>query len=366
MAKRKQPGADAGEPPALDMRSDTVTLPTPAMRKAMHDALCGDDVFGEDPTVTQLEQECAKLFGKEAALFCTSGTQANLCAVMVHCELRGSEVILGDKSHICLWEQGGIACVAGAHPRTLPNRPDGTLDLAAVRTHVREDNVHYPRTRLVCIENTQNYCGGVALPPQYIDEAGAVCKELGLKLHLDGARIANACVHYGVSAERMCRGVDSTTLCLSKGLGAPAGSLLIGTKRLVAEARRARKLLGGGLRQVGVLAAPGRIAMLEMWDRLADDHRRAQRIADRLRQEVGKVVSILYGEHSTNMVFIETGTLSAQRIAEGAARRGFLVQVPKADRIRAVVNHHLEDDAAADRAAQALVEAVREHAAEGG
>eukprot|EP01065_Artemidia_motanka_P049217 TRINITY_DN8092_c0_g2_i1.p1 TRINITY_DN8092_c0_g2~~TRINITY_DN8092_c0_g2_i1.p1 ORF type:complete len:384 (+),score=77.08 TRINITY_DN8092_c0_g2_i1:171-1154(+) len=326
------------------------------MREAMHAAIVGDDVYCEDPTVQKLEAAAAKLFGKEAALFVTSGTQANLCAIMAHCSERGSEVILGDRSHICVHEQGGIACLAGVHPRTVPNRDDGTLDLSMIEGAFRKDDVHFPRSRLVCLENSHNSCGGVALAPEYIDKVGELCKKLNLKLHIDGARIGNACVHYGVSAARMVQAADSLTLCLSKGLGAPAGSLVIGTKDLIASCRRSRKALGGGLRQVGVLAAPGMIAMTQMWDRLGEDSETAKAVAEGVRAALPHV-NVEYSPVSTNMAFF-SGVKGAEVVA-GLRKRGVLGTAPRHDRIRLVFHHHIPKSSAG-KIVDAFVAAVNE------
>jgi len=266
----------------VDLRSDTVTLPSEEMREAMLGCEVGDDVWGEDPTVNRLEAEGAELLEKEGAVFVPTGTMANLCAIMVHCELRGSEAIVGHKSHIHFFEQGGIATIAGVHSCVLPNMEDGTLDLKSIERSVRvATDPHYPRqafpevTRLLCLENTHNKCGGKVLPVEYLDDAKALCEEIGtMKLHLDGARLWNAAVVSGVPPYRIAETADSVSVCLSKGLGAPAGSLLCGTNDFVLKARRFRKALGGGMRQAGVLGACGLLALKNI-DRLAIDHRRS-------------------------------------------------------------------------------------------
>eukprot|EP00756_Hemistasia_phaeocysticola_P061852 Hpha_TRINITY_DN5250_c0_g1::TRINITY_DN5250_c0_g1_i1::g.116633::m.116633/K01620/ltaE; threonine aldolase len=345
----------------IDMRSDTVTKPTAEMREAMKSAIVGDDVYDEDPTVHLLEEEAAKLFGKEAAIFVTSGTQGNLCSIMSHCKERGSEVVVGDKSHICIYEQGGIATVAGVHPRHVANLDDGTLDLAAVEDVMRGDDVHFPRSRLLCLENTHNACGGVAISPEYIDKAGELCKRFGLKLHIDGARIAHACVAHKVTAARMVRSADSVTMCLSKGLGAPAGSVVAGSKDFIADVRRCRKVLGGGLRQVGVLAAPGRIAISKMWDRIAEDHALAAHLAESLEKALPEGSYVEKPAGRTNMVFVRTGKVPAKAVVAGLKTKGILAGAPKPDRIRIIVNYHITKDLA-PRIISSFISAIKEAA----
>lgn len=267
--------------PAIDLRSDTVTHPTPKMREAMFSAPVGDDVYGEDPTVNRLEAEAAELLGKEAGLFVTSGTQGNIAAILAHCA-RGDEIILGDKAHTFVYEGGAIAALGSVHPHTVPVHPDGTLSLDDIRRAIRADNVHFPRTRLIALENTQGTVGGQPLSVEYTDAVAEIARENGLKLHIDGARIFNAAVAQNTTAARLIENADSMTFCLSKGLCAPVGSILVGDRAFINEARRARKMLGGGLRQAGILAAAGLIAIHEMVDRLADDHANACLLAEGL------------------------------------------------------------------------------------
>jgi len=266
---------------AIDLRSDTVTQPTEAMRRAMAKAELGDDVFGEDPTVGRLEALAAEMTGKEAALLVPSGTMANLISLLTHCG-RGDEVILGDQAHIFFYEQGGSAAVGGIHPRTVPNQPDGTLDLASVSASIRGDDLHFPRTRLIAIENTHNRCSGSPLPAAYLRALGDLAAEHRLGVHMDGARIFNAAAALNVPAAVLAEPVDSLSFCLSKGLSAPVGSLVCGTRAFIRDARRNRKLLGGGMRQAGVIAAAGIVALQEMTGRLAEDHRNARRLAEGL------------------------------------------------------------------------------------
>ena len=263
----------------IDLRSDTVTRPTDGMRQAIATAEVGDDVFGEDPTVLRLEERTASLLGKEAGLFVASGTMGNLVALLTHAG-RGDEIILGDRSHTFLYEVGGCSGLGGIHPYVLPNPDDGTLDLSAVETAIRDpSDVHFPRTRLICLENTHNRCGGIPLSPEYSDAVGALAKRYGLAVHLDGARLFNAAIARGVEPIRFTSSADSVMICLSKGLGSPVGSVLCGDHAFIDEARRTRKAIGGGMRQVGILAAAGLYALDHHIDRLAGDHANAARLA---------------------------------------------------------------------------------------
>lgn len=258
----------------IDLRSDTVTWPTPTMREAMLNAPLGDDVYGEDPTINQLEAEAAELLGKEAGLFVTSGTQGNITAILAHCG-RGDEVILGNKAHTFVYEGGSIAALGSVHPHTVPVNSDGTLDLEAIRKAIRGTNVHFPRTKLISLENTQGTVGGMPLSVEYSNQVAEIAHQHGLKLHIDGARLFNAAAALNVTAKELVAQADTVTFCLSKGLCAPVGSVLVGPKAFIDEARRARKMLGGGLRQGGVIAAAGLVAIREMIDRLPEDHANA-------------------------------------------------------------------------------------------
>jgi len=284
----------------IDLRSDTVSWPTPAMREAMANAVVGDDVWGEDPTVMQLEADAAEMFGKEAGLFVSSGNQGNLVAILTHCG-RGDEIILGDKAHIFVYEAGGIAALGGVHPHTVPVHADGTMDLAKIKKAVRADNIHFPRTKLVALENTQGTVGGVPVSKAYTDEVADFAHEHDLKLHIDGARFFNAAVAEGLTVKELAEKADSLTFCLSKGLCAPVGSVLVGDAEFIKEARRTRKLLGGGMRQVGVLAAAGLIALHDMSARLHEDHAHACLLGDLLADVPGISVKTIH----TNFVFFE-------------------------------------------------------------
>src|SRR5512147_1669340 len=261
----------------IDLRSDTVTKPTPEMREAMAEAEVGDDVYRDDPTVNKLEELAADMLGKEASLFVPSGTMGNLLALLVHCQ-RGDEVVVGDKSHIYLNEAGGMAALGGIQPCPVLNRPDGTLALSDILASIRTEDVHHPITRLICLENTQNICGGVPLTLEYTRQVGELAQRNHLALHVDGARIFNSAVAQNVSARQLVEPADSVMFCLSKGLAAPIGSMLVGTKPFIARARHIRKMLVGGMRQVGIVAAAGIISLERMTERLVEDHTRAKRL----------------------------------------------------------------------------------------
>ncbi len=324
----------------IDLRSDTVTKPTPAMRRAMMEAEVGDDVFGEDPTVNRLQEMAAAIMGKEAALFVTSGTQGNLVSILAHCG-RGDEAIVGDLSHTYLYEQGGMAQLGGVHPRVLPNRPDGTLDLDMVEAAIRPLNDHFPRSRLLILENTHNRCYGAPLTPEYIRAAADLAHRHGMKLHIDGARIFNAAIALGVDVKDLVAPADSVTFCLSKGLSAPVGSVVCGSRDFIAEARRARKVLGGGMRQAGVIAAAGIVALTEMVDRLAEDHANARLLAEGLANIPG--VEIDLARVHTNIVYFDiTNGMSAAEVAERARAAGVLVLPTGPRRIRAVTHYGIE------------------------
>jgi len=255
----------------VDLRSDTVTLPTPEMRAAILHADPGDDVYGEDDVVNRLQEM--------AALFVASGTMGNLVSVLTHCA-RGEEIILGDISHIFLNEAGGISALGGVFPHTLPNQPDGTLNLEDMENAIRSENIHFPHTRLICLENTHNRCYGAALTAQYTASVVALARRRGLLVHLDGSRIFNAAIALGVDVRELTKGVDSVNFCLSKGLAAPVGSVICGSRDFIARTRRIRKMVGGGMRQAGVIAAAGIVALERMVDRLAEDHENARILAD--------------------------------------------------------------------------------------
>jgi threonine aldolase len=299
----------------VDLRSDTVTRPSPGMRNAMHEAELGDDVFGDDPTVNRLQARAAEIFGFEETLLFPSGTQSNLAALMSHCQ-RGEEVILGMEAHSYRYEAGGLSVLGSIHPQAIANRPDGTLDLAEVEAAVKPDDPHFPRTRLLALENTIT---GRVLSRSYLEQAIAVAKRKNLSIHLDGARIFNAATALDMKVNDLCAGFDSVSSCLSKGLGAPAGTVLLGKKDFIQKAKRARKILGGGMRQAGVIAAAGLYALEHNVERLKTDHANAERLARGLR-EIG-----LEAQLNTNMVLVKVSAQQAQQLGEFLKARLILV-----------------------------------------
>ena len=346
----------------IDFRSDTVTRPTAEMRRAMAEAAVGDDVWGDDPTVLRLQREAAAVFGKEAGLFVPSGTMGNLCSLMAHCHARGSEIIVGSESHICHYEQGGCSSIAGIHSRQVPNEPDGTIPLPALERAVRTNRAsceehshplddHFPVTRVICLENTHNRCGARALPAEYLDAVGSLARERGIKVHLDGARVMNAAVALGVSPKRLVQACDSVSVCLSKGLGAPAGSVVVGEASFITKARRARKALGGSMRQSGVLAAPGLLALHKMPEKLVQDHKNAQLLADMLLKVGEKHVKsgllrldqeVDGGGLSTNMVYVRL-SVAANPVISELGREGFLTAAEDNFTIRFVLHHEIKE-----------------------
>ncbi len=304
----------------IDLRSDTVTLPSPEMRAAMAGAELGDDVFGDDPTVNRLQEMAAHILGKEAALLTTSGTQSNLVALLAHCR-RGDEVIVGDESHTLCYEVGGAWALGGLGLRTVRNDSRGRLDLQEVRARIRPANDHFPRTGLICTENTHNRCGGTVLGEEDLAAVRDIADRHGLPVHMDGARLFNAAVALGVPAARLAAHADSVCFSLAKGLGCPVGSVLCGSGEFIAEARRYRKMLGGGMRQAGVLAAAGTYALENMVGRLAEDHANAQVAAAGLTELPGVALA---PEPQTNLVYFtadgwDLGNL-VERLEEAGVR----------------------------------------------
>jgi threonine aldolase len=297
----------------IDLRSDTVTRPSSAMRRAMTEADVGDDVWGDDPTVKELEHTTAELLGKAAAVFVPSGTQSNLCALMAHCR-RGDEYIVGEGAHTYRYEAGGAAVLGSIQPQPVPTLPDGRLDLERVAAVIKPDDQHFAISRLLCLENTHD---GKVLPLDHHEAAAELARAHGLSLHLDGARLWNAAVALGTEPRAVAEPFDTVSVCLSKGLGAPVGSVLAGSDELIGSARRWRKMLGGGMRQSGVIAAAGLHALRHNIDRLADDHANAARLADGL----GSLDGVEAVTHNTNMVFAEVhhgpGDLAGAVAADG-------------------------------------------------
>jgi threonine aldolase len=320
----------------IDLRSDTVTHPTPEMRKAMFEAEVGDDVYGEDPTVNRLETMAAGIMGKEAALFTTSGTQSNLIAVLTHTN-HGDEIIVGDEAHMLWYEVGGAATLGGVTLRTVPNDSCGRLNPDDIDRTIRDEDIHYPRTTLLCLENTHNRCGGTVLTREYTDGVCNLAHTRGLKVYLDGARIFNAAVALGIPASNLTQNVDSVGLCLSKGLSAPVGSLLCGSKDFVERARKFRKMLGGGMRQAGVIAAAGIVALETMVDRLAEDHANARRLAQGLAGIEG--ITLAQDDISTNIVMFHLSPeLSVVEFVEGLDRAEVKIGLRDGHPFRAVTH----------------------------
>ena len=327
----------------IDLRSDTVTLPSDEMREAICHAELGDDVFGDDPTVNRFERIAAERVGKEAALLVVSGTMGNLVSILTHCG-RGAEVILGDRCHTSVYEAGGISALGGIHPRTVPNQPDGTLRLEDIEAAIRPDNVHFPRTRLVCLENTHNRCDGAPLTVEYTARVVDLARRHHLAVHLDGARIFNAAVALGVDVKELTRGVDSVSFCLSKGLAAPIGSVVCGPKSFIAEARRTRKMVGGGMRQAGIIAAAGIVALDKMVDRIRDDHDNAARLAKGIARIDG--LSIDLTRVQTNIVYFDVTVpgLGAENLVKKLGGCGVRVLSTGLARVRAVTHYGITAD----------------------
>lgn len=335
----------------IDLRSDTVTRPTPAMRQAIARAEVGDDVFGDDPSVNALQERIAAMLGKEAALFVPTGTQSNLCALMSHCQ-RGDEYLAGQMAHTYRWEAGGGAVLGSIQPQPIAHQADGTLALADIEAAIKPDDPHFARTRLLALENT---LGGRVMPLDYLHEATSLARRHGLATHLDGARLFNAAVAMGGDARANARAMaglfDSISVCFSKGLGAPAGSALVGSKELIARARRVRKMAGGTMRQAGVLAAAASHALDHHIERLAEDHARARRLAEGLQGLPGVSVQA----PQTNMIFIDLPRERAAAVVATLRERGVLATGLYQLRL---VTHLDVDDAGVDHAIAVLRSAL--------
>jgi threonine aldolase len=309
---------------SVDLRSDTVTRPTPAMRAAMAAAEVGDDVYGDDPTVNALQARMAERFGFERALFFASGTQSNLAALMAHCG-RGDEYLVGQEAHTYKYEQGGAAVLGSIQPQPLENEPDGTIALERIARAIKPDDAHFARTRLLALENTM---GGRVLPIDYLARTTAFAHGQGLATHLDGARLFNAIVKLELNERAAAAGFDSISVCLSKGLGAPAGSVLLGSRELIDRARRWRKALGGGMRQAGVLAAAGNYALEHHVERLAEDHENASHLADGLR-----AIGLAVEPPDTNLVFVAIPEASVPALGRHLAERGVIASIAPRTRL---------------------------------
>jgi threonine aldolase len=340
-----------------DLRSDTVTKPTPEMREAMAEAEVGDDVYMDDPTVNKLQEKAAEMLGKEDSLFVPSGTMGNLLALLAHCQ-RGDEVIVGDKSHIYVNEAGGMSALGGIHPRPIKNQADGSLALDDILASIQTVDVHHTITRLICLENTQNICGGVALSAEYTQQVGEIARENNLSLHIDGARIFNAAAALNVDVKELVAPADSVMFCLSKGLVAPVGSMLVGSQKFIARARHLRKMLGGGMRQVGVLAAAGLISLETMTARLGQDHARARILFEGLKQVWGLRLD---ASPTSNMVYfdlLDEVKLSVNQIVEEMKKRGVLVDWAGPRRFR-LVTHYWVDDAGVEKTLEAFANVLK-------
>ncbi|HKJ27484.1 MAG TPA: low-specificity L-threonine aldolase [Anaerolineales bacterium] len=341
---------------SLDFRSDTVTKPTPEMREAMYQAAVGDDVYGEDPSINMLQELAADMTGKEAALFVPSGTMGNLASILSHCK-RGEEIIVGRKAHIFLFEAAGASALGGVNINTIPNQPDGKLSLEDIEQAIRPDDVHQPITKLVAMENTHNRCNGASLSQSYTENLAEYVHSRGLKLHIDGARIFNAAVDQNISVKNLASPADSITFCLSKGLSAPVGSLICGSQEFIKTAHRVRKQLGGGMRQAGIVAAAGIVALESMTDRLRDDHRRAKSLAQGL-STIPQVVIELENQH-TNMVYFslepELG-VSLSTLRNSLHEKGLFIG-GGSDRIR-MVTHYWITDASVQQALELIEETI--------
>jgi threonine aldolase len=323
----------------IDLRSDTVTWPTPKMRQAMLEAPLGDDVYGEDPTINRLEAMAAERFGKEAGLFVTSGSMGNLASILAHCG-RGDEVIMGQKAHTFLYESGNPAASGGVHSWPLTVQEDGTLRLEDIEGAIRRDDPHFPKTKLVSVENTQGSMGGIPLDSDYINSVGAICREHGMQLHIDGARIFNAAAAVGEDVATITKAADSVTFCLSKGLCAPVGSVIVGREDFIYHARRVRKMLGGGMRQAGILAAAGIVALEEMTERLVEDHENACILA----QGLATIPSIEVdpSKVKTNMIFWrlrEDAPISGEALVAGLAKDNIVIGGPYRGQARFVTHY---------------------------
>ncbi|KAJ6380000.1 hypothetical protein OIU76_016620 [Salix suchowensis] len=343
----------------VDLRSDTVTKPTEAMRAAMANAEVDDDVLGYDPSALRLETEMAKITGKEAGLFVPSGTMGNLISVLVHCNIRGSEVILGNNSHIHIYENGGISTIGGVHPRTVKNNEDGTMDIDLIEAAIRDPRgeIVYPTTRLICLENSQ----AKELSDCITADRRCASPNFELKkwselhlpiifwegqlidfLHIDGARIFNASVALGVPVSRLVQDADSVSVCLSKGIGAPVGSVIVGSKSFIAKARILRKTLGGGMRQVGILCAAALVAVQENVSKLEDDHKKAKMLAEGLNQIKGLRLNVAAVE--TNIIYfdvVEGAKITAETLCKNLEQHGILVMQESPISIRVVLHHQI-------------------------
>jgi threonine aldolase len=342
----------------IDMRSDTVTTPTDEMREAMAKAVVGDDVYGDDPTVNQLQELAADMVGMEAGLFVPSGTMGNLISLLAHCD-RGDEILVGKKSHIFLYEGGGASSFGGIHSRQIAENADGSLPLDVAQDAVRVDDEHEPITRLIAVESTHNALGGVCQTPQTLVDMNQFAKRNGLAFHMDGARLFNSAVAQNIPVSELTKHVDSVTFCLSKGLAAPVGSVICGSHAFMKKARRARKHLGGGMRQAGIIAAAGIISLEKMVNRLADDHTRAKKLATGLKDLPG--IKMNPEVPPTNMAFfdiLDSNPITIYQIEAELKKRGVLAGAMGSRRFR-FVTHYQITDADVEQTIAAMKEILR-------
>lgn len=326
------------ERPPIDLRSDTVTLPSPAMRKAMYEAELGDDGYGEDKTVARLQEMVAERVGKDAAILTPSGCMANLIALLTLCE-RGCEVLLGRDTDMYLWEAGAMSAVGGIYPNPLPNEPDGTISLELLKANIRQPDVHFPRTRAICLENTNNLSGGLPLTPTYMASVHATASSRGVALYLDGARLFNAAVGLKVDVREITTHVDALMFCFSKGLSCPVGSIVCGSQAFIDEALRQRKMLGGQMRQAGIIAAAAIVAMQEMIDRLEEDHENARLLAEGLRDLPG--IELKHTSPSTNIVFFRARAKDVNETSRELEAAGVRT-LPMGEWLRAVTHYGID------------------------
>ena len=326
----------------IDLRSDTVTQPTNEMREAMKNAVVGDDVYNEDPTILSLEERISKLFNKESALFFPSGTMSNLTALLTWCNVRGSEVIVGDKSHIFLFEQAGACQFGGICYRSIKNNDDGTMDLCDIENSIRENDIHEPITKLICIENTHNCCGGKILPLEFISQLRNLTNSYPLPIHMDGARIWNAITETNIKPDIIVKDIDSISVCLSKGLGAPVGSILLGSKNFINNARRIRKALGGGMRQCGILAAAALIALDDFENNILHfDHIKTKKIFNKL---INLKNMRLHSNIQTNIIFIDILNGLTKQIYNLLKEKNILVSYWSSKLLRIVIHRDITDE----------------------
>ena len=343
----------------IDLRSDTVTKPSAEMRQAMADAEVGDDVYGEDPSINKLQQKAADLLGKEAGLLMASGTMSNLVAALTHCK-RGDEIIMGDQAHMFWNESAGASALAGAQLRLVPNDPQGRIDLDDLKNAIRpKGNVHMPPTTLICLENTHNRCSGGVLTPDDTKRVADIAHDAGAKVHLDGARLFNASVSLEVPPAALVQDVDDVSFCLSKALSCPVGSILCGSNEFIEGAHKWRKMVGGGMRQAGVLAAAGLVALDNMVERLADDHSNAKRLAEGLANIEG--ISVDPTSIQTNIVIFEVSESAgnANDVINELANEGVLVTYPGQQSLRMVTHRHIsasDIDEALSRVAKVMTQ----------